>query len=388
MEQIKAYVEEIIKLCGISGPAVPIVRHILLAAVAVVLAWASYTICRRILTPVLHRITRRTPSSWDDILLGDNVLKAACQIMPAIVVSRLLPLVFFQYPTAREIMARLTAVYITVMAARLFNIFIGATTHIETKSGAAAKQYYRTFCGVVKIVAVCIAAIISVSILIDKSPATLLAGLGATSAVLMLVFKDTIEGLVAGIRLTSAGMLHVGDWITVDSARADGTVEEISLTTVKVRNFDNTVTTVPPITLVNGSFQNWAGMERSAGRRVSRKVYYDFRSVGLSTPKLEEALAAKGLLAKEDAGKGGTNIALYRKYMERWIAARADVNATLTLLVRQREATQSGLPLEFYFFIANKEFVRYEASLAEIMEWAYAVAPEFGLKIYQQYPEQ
>ena len=270
MDTIKIYVEELIRLCGISGSAVPIVRHALLVLVAVLLAWMAGVLCRRIFVPLIHKLTSRTNNQWDEVLLNDNVLVTACRIIPAIVIWQLLPLVFYQYPAVREVLTRFTAIYIVVMSVRLFITFLTSVTQLELSRSSSVRQYINTFCGVIKILVIFLAVIIVVAILFDKNPMSLIAGLGATSAILMLVFKDTIEGLVAGIRLTSNDMVKKGDWITVPSTPADGIVEEISLTTVKVRNFDNTTVTVPPLTLVNGSFQNWRSMQRGAGRRVKR----------------------------------------------------------------------------------------------------------------------
>jgi miniconductance mechanosensitive channel len=204
----------------------------------------------------------------------------------------------------------------------------------------------------------------------------------------MLVFKDTIEGLAAGIRLTSNNMLHKGDWITVPSTGANGTVEEISLTTVKVRNFDNTIITVSPKTLVEGSFQNWIGMQQSDGRRVKRLVYYDFRSIKVVDSELRQHLIERKYFKEEDFKGVEVNMSLYRRYMEKYIMNRDDVNEDMMVMVRQMEATNAGLPLEFYFFLKNKVWKEYEHHLADIMEHIYAVTADFGLTIYQQYPEQ
>ena len=210
-------------------------------------------------------------------------------------------------------------------------------------------------------------------------------------------------------------MLHKGDWITVKSVDANGIVEDMSLTTVKVRNFDNTIVTISPTTLVNGSFQNWIGMQKSGGRRVKRVVYFDFRSVRLVDETLKRNLLTKHFATedsfklkeslqkaidkdiqegkdiedlKNPAALAPTNLQLYRKFMEKYLRQRPEVNTDLTLMVRHMEATQCGLPIEFYFFIKDKVWVNYEHILADIMEHAYALANEFGLKIYEQYPEQ
>ena len=379
MDTIKIYVEELIRLCGISGSAVPIVRHALLVLVAVLLAWMAGVLCRRIFVPLIHKLTSRTNNQWDEVLLNDNVLVTACRIIPAIVIWQLLPLV---------LLTRFTAIYIVVMSVRLFITFLTSVTQLELSRSSSVRQYINTFCGVIKILVIFLAVIIVVSILFDKNPMSLIAGLGATSAILMLVFKDTIEGLVAGIRLTSNDMVKKGDWITVPSTPADGIVEEISLTTVKVRNFDNTTVTVPPLTLVNGSFQNWRSMQRGAGRRVKRLLFVDFRSVKILTDEQKNALAVNGYFTTDELKGEIINVALFRTYIEKYLSSRKEVNEKMTLIVRQIEATQCGLPLEVLFFIKNDKQINYEHTLADIIEHIYAYTNTFGLTIYQQYPEQ
>ena len=388
METIKDYVEQIIRLTGVSGNAVPIVRHVLLVLVTILLAWAAGALCRKILIPVVHRITSKTKSNWDDTLLNDNVLKTASRIVPAVVVSWLLPLVFFQYAWVHTALEKLTAIYIVVMSVRLFIAFINSLTQLKLSSSPAVRQYIRTFCGVLKVIVIFIAVIVVVAILFNKNPLSLIAGLGATSAILMLVFKDTIEGLVAGIRLTSNDMVKKGDWITVPSTPADGIVEEISLTTVKVRNFDNTTVTVPPLTLVNGSFQNWRSMQRGAGRRVKRLLFVDIRSVKILTDEQKNALAVNGYFTTDELKGEIINVALFRTYIEKYLSSRKEVNEKMTLIVRQMEATQCGLPLEVLFFIKNDKQINYEHALADIIEHIYAYTNTCGLTIYQQYPEQ
>ena len=382
MEKIRIYVEEAINLCGLTGDYVPLVRHIVLIAVAVMLAALAGFICRRFI-PLIHKLTARTPQEWDDVLLNDRVLRSACNIVPAIVIWQLLPLVFYEYPTARELLARLTAIYITVMMVRTGIAFINSFKLLEGETRSAKQQYMYTLCGVLKIVIIFIAVIVVISILIDQSPTTLLAGLGAASAVTMLVFQDTIKGLVAGIRLTSNDMLHKGDWITVPSAGANGTVEEISLTVVKVRNFDDTIITVPPQMLADGSFQNWIGMKEGPGRKQTRQVYFDFRSVALLDNATKQQLVADGFATKEDAEAQAANVTLFRLHIERWLASQSNVVGEKPILVRQADATQAGMCLEFMFWLKEKGGPEYEHATSLIMEYIYAAAPKFGLSIYQ-----
>ena len=431
MEEIRKFVEELIQMAGITGGAVPVIRHVMLTVTAILLAMLSDLLCRRILVPIIMKITEKTEVAWDDILFNKKVLTSACHIVPAVVIWSLMPLVYLEYPIFKEILERATGIYIVVMSVRTALVFIGSFKGLESSGQrrSSAQQYFHTFCGVLRVLMLFVAGVVVVAILLGKNPMTLFAGLGATSAVLMLVFKDTILGLAAGIRLTSNDMLHKGDWITVKSVDVNGIVEEMSLTTIKVRNFDNTIVTISPATLVNGSFQNWIGMQKSGGRRVQRKVYFDFRSIRLVDDSLKSRLIEKHFATEdsfkpkeslrkildkaemenecqaEDGNVGQhehqaladlqnpaalapTNLQLYRKYMEKYLRERPEVNTEMTLMVRQLEATQCGLPMEFYFFVKDKVWVNYEHILAEIMEHAYALSAEFGLKIYQQYPEQ
>lgn len=369
METITYYVQKLIQLCGVTGQAVPYASHTLMAVIAVLLAILAGWICRRVLTPLVLKVTARTEVRWDDVLLNERVLTSASNIVPAIVIWGVLPVTFYEYPAVKEFLARLTAIYITAMTVRTVIVFIDSLKLLEDGHRTARQQYLYSFCGVLKIIMLFIAAIVVVAIIVDKDPSTLFAGLGAASAILMLAFQDTIKGLVAGIRLTSNDMVKLGDRITVPSAGADGIVEEITLTTVKVRNFDNTIITVTPQTLVDGSFQNWKGMVENQGRKAVRKVYFDFRSLTLGDDRVPR-------------------LTRYREHMEHWLAQNPAVLADKPILVHQLDATPTGLPVEFVFWLATQDTIPYEHAISEVMEYAYAAAQDYGLRIYQQFPQQ
>jgi miniconductance mechanosensitive channel len=384
MEEIRVFVENVIKLMGVTGPSVHVLQHILLVLFAILFAWLIGVICHKIMVPLLLKFTRHTDVKWDDVIFNEQVLRSACNIIPAIIIWILLPLIFYQFHFVREFLERITAIYITVMSARTAFVFVDSFNNLDTGTQrSSTQQYLKSFCGVLKILLLFIATVVVVAIAINRSPFTLFAGLGATSAILMLVFKDTIAGLVAGVRLTSNDMLHCGDWITVPSAGADGIVEEMTLTTVKIRNFDNSIVTVSPIALVDGSFTNWIGMQNSAGRRVTKKAYFDFNSIGLLTPDVKKNIIDRGYFKAEELKDDDINISLYRKYMENFIASRKEVNKNMSYVVRQLDSSQGGLPLEFYFFLINKDSKLYEHDCAKIMDSAYAIAREFGLVIFQ-----
>lgn len=384
MEKIVELVERLINFCGLTGDAVPVVRHILLVLIAIILAAGAGFLCKKIIVPLILKATRRTKATWDGVIFNESVLNSACHIVPAIVVWMLLPWVFYQFPTVRMILGRITAIYITVMTVITIIAFIDSFKLFEGEKRTATQQYLYTFCGLLKIVMIFIAVIIVISIVINKNPMVLLAGLGATSAIMMLVFQDTITGLVAGVRLTSNDMLQKGDWITVPKSGIDGIVEEMTLTTVKVRNFDNTIMTISPKTLVDDSFQNWKGMQESAGRKVVKRIYYDFRSVVVADEKMRATIVDNGYFGDKDIEPKAVNITLLRRYVEQWLSKDEAVNPDMTILVKQAEATQNGLAVEFVFFLKNKGGVPYEHDISRIMEYIIAITPDFGLRIYQQ----
>lgn len=386
MDQITKYIEELLAYTTLSGGWLSFVTMFALCAVTALVAWLVYMLCIKVVTPLLVRITKHTDMIWDDYLLNPQVLHSACNVVPAIVVWQMLPPLFIAHPVIQTLASKATAIYITIAVMRLAITFIGSFKLFDSEKDhrTAAQQYFHSFCGVLKIVVLFLGVIVIVAIVIDRSPLTLLAGLGATSAVLMLVFKDSITGLVAGIRLTSNNMVSKGDWITVDKLGANGVVEDITLSTVKVRNFDNTIVTLPPQKLIEDSFQNWQGMQQSGGRRVTRMIYIDFHSIGIADDNLKQRLVERKLINKADMHSNVVNLTLFRNYIEWWIYNNKEVNTDLTFMVRQLQPTNTGLPIEVYFFLKNKEWKTYEHNLAEIMERIYAFAPEFGLKIYQR----
>ena len=380
MEQIKTYLERVIGWMGVSGDSVQVVRYAILVVLAFLLAWLAGWLCRRFLVPVVLKITRKTEAKWDDVVFSSKVLLSACRIVPAIVIWALLPLVFFEFPKVAEIVGRLTAIYFTVMTVRTVIVFIDSFKQLENGKRSSRQQYLYSICGVLKILMIFISAIVVIAIIINKNPATLFAGLGAASAILMLAFQDTIKGLVAGIRLTANDMLHIGDWITVPAAGANGKVEEISLTMVKVRNFDNTVVTLTPQTLVDGAFQNWQGMLENEGRKQVRKVYFDFASISL-TP---DSCLPTPDSSTPDSSTPSTNITRFRHHVEQWLRQNERVVGEKNPLVHQVDSPQaSGYCLEFVFWLKAQDAITYEHDTSDIMEYIYAEASAFGLTIYQ-----
>lgn len=225
----------------------------------------------------------------------------------------------------------------------------------------------------------------AISMLLGKQPGTILAAFGASAAVLMLVFKDTIMGFVASVQLTANKMLHRGDWVEVRKHGANGEVVDITLTTVKIRNWDNSVTTIPPYVLVSDSFQNYQPMRKSGGRRVDRSIYIDFSSVGFCDEECVGRLRSRGWLEAGDlaSAEGEVNLTLFRRYLERYLERHPDVRHDMLTMVRQMAPTQSGLPLQLYFFTRHTAWRDFEHVQSDIFDHVYAAIGEFGLRIYQ-----
>ena len=382
IEDIRLWTEQAALSMGATETSSVYLTDAMLVIFTLLLSWLSFVVCHRLVVPITVKITSKTDVEWDDVLLNERTLRKACLIVPAIVVSMFIPNIFVRMPDMMELLERLTGIYITVMSTRLAIEVINSLKMLDSDVQSAHHQYLHTFCGVLKIVVVFLSVIVIVSIVINRNPLTLLAGLGATSAILMLVFKDTISGHVAGVRLTSNDMLHKGDWITVEKAGVNGTVEEITLTTVKVRNFDNTIVTITPQTLVDDSFQNWKPMQEGDGRRVMRRIYIDFRSIRLVTPEIRQNLISRQYFSEEEIPTE-VNLTLFRHWADSYLASHPLVNSDMTHMVRQLEATQQGLPVEFYFFLKEKEWKTWENQKDEILERLYAAMQDFDLSIYQ-----
>ena len=388
MEKIQIFVEEALMAWGLEGEAVDMVSHAVLVVVAILLAALTGVLCRKLIVPLLLKVTARTEAKWDDVIFSKKVLTSACSIVPAIVIWQLLPWTFFDYPTVREVLTRLTAIYITVMSVRTVIVFIDTFKQLENGRRSARQQYLYSLCGVLKIVMIFIATIVVIAIIVNKDPTTLFAGLGAASAILMLAFQDTIKGLVAGIRLTNNDMLHIGDWITVPSAGANGRVEEITLTMVKVRNFDNTIVTLSPQALVDGAFQNWLGMEEGEGRKQTRKVYFDFRSLSVDDNGEANGRSSESRQARLDgrvaSDVGEANITRFRHDIEEWLRQNPKVIGDKNPLVKHTETPQAGgCCVELIFWLKAKDAITYEHDTSDIMEYVYAKAADYGLEIYQ-----
>jgi len=356
--------------------------------------------------PGVRKVVERTRTKWDDTLFSTRVLKCGCHVVSAVLLDVVLPVVFDEKSHAQTVMMRLLNVYLLVSVFRFASALIYASFHIVATRPAWQNKPIKGLRQTAQGIALLICAILVISILMDKSPTLLLTSLGASAAVLMLIFRDSILGFVSGIQLSANDMLKVGDWISVPKFGADGTVEEVSLTTVKIRNWDNTIVTLPPYQLVSDSFVNWHAMQLSGGRRIELSLLVDMTTIRFCTPEMLDRFRRIRLLgdyidrtekeyakANETEGIGAgepsvnglrqTNLAVFRAYMMRYLEEKTSARRDMKLTVRMLPPTDTGVPLELYFYTTSIYFADYVQVELAVFEHMLCALPEFGLRAFQ-----
>lgn len=358
-------------------------------------------IIKKILLKTINSYAEKTKNKWHNILVEKKVFELLARIVPIGMIHEFAP-VFPEYQTWIQ---RLAFSYIVLIVLLISNRVLDAINKIYSKYEVSKARPIKGYLQVIEIILYTIGIVIIISVVIDRSPWILLSGIGAAAALLVLIFQNSILGLVASIQITSNNMLKLGDWIEMPKYGADGAVLEISLNTVKVQNWDNTIITVPTHLLISESFKNWRGMEESGGRRIMRSIYIDITSIKFCD---EEMLVRfeKIQYIKEDLqnrkkevdkyneyykvnssdlvnGKQLTNIGTFRIYVENYLKNHSKVNQDMVQIVRQRQPTENGLPIEIYAFTTQIDWVSYESIQSDIFDHILAVAPEFDLRIFQ-----
>ena len=357
-----------------------------LVALILLISYIMTKLFRHLVIPAVHKITSRTKATWDDYLFNEKMMTSFCRMIPPIMFYLLLPFVFNNVPQVLDILLKGCLIYLVITTLMLVNSFLNSLYEISNEHETLRNRPLKGIYQMINLVAIGIGIILIISILIDQNAATILAGLGASAAVLMLIFKDSILGLVAGVQLSANDMLRPGDWITMPKYGADGDVLEVSLTTVKVRNFDKTITTIPPYALVSDSFQNWRGMRETGGRRIKRSIFIDMTTVHFCSEREKEMFASRGWIDEAQA-KPETqvvNLYVFRSYLQNYLREHPRTHKELMIMVRQMQPTSEGLPLEIYCFSNTTVWSEYEQIQGEIFDHILAVIPEFGLRIFQR----
>ena len=329
------------------------VKAVIILGILVV-AYAAAVLFRRLIVPLLQKISARTKAVWDDHLFSDKVMHRAARLIPPLIWYVLLRVAFYDTPVLLNVLHKACLIYLIVAVLQLVAAFLDTLYEISSRHETLRNRPLKGVYQMIKLLAVCVGAILIVSILIGQDATAVLAGLGASAAIIMLIFRDSILGLVAGVQLSANDMLRPGDWITMSKYGADGYVIEVTLTTVKVQNFDKTITTIPPYALVSDSFQNWRGMRECGGRRIKRSVFIDARTIRRCTPEETARLREKGYLAA-DTSQEIVNLQALREYLANYLRNCPDVRSDLMSMVRTLQPTSEGVPLEFYCFTRHFE---------------------------------
>ncbi len=388
-------VERLLMMTSLSHTTIDKLERWVILLIIILFALAVDAVIRIGVARILQQIVSRTKATWDDHIFNKNVIKRLCNFVTPTIIYILLPIAFSSTDGSNDgmhlILERGVEVWMVVACIRFVNVLLKVLFDIAEQhpawQGKPIKGLLQTGQGIV----MGIGAILIVSILIDKSPTLLLTGLGASAAVLMLIFKDSILGLVAGVQLAANNMLKVGDWISMPSRGIDGEVEEVSLTTIKVRGWDKTLQTLPPYLLISEPFQNWQAMRSSGGRRIKRSLNVDMNSIRFADEAYIEQLRSneqsraliEDIATQSDEGETLTNLDLFMRAVNNYLLHHPRVNPNMTIMVRQLQPSEWGLPIEMYCFSANVNWVPYENLQTEIISYVVAAAPLFGLRMYQ-----
>lgn len=386
MEDLYVEIAQQLSDMGIDKENISWSTRLTLIALILLISYIITKLFRHLVIPAVHKITSRTKATWDDYLFNERMMTSFCRMIPPIMFYLLLPFVFNNVPQVLDILLKGCLIYLVITTLMLVNSFLNSLYEISNEHETLRNRPLKGIYQMINLVAIGIGIILIISILIDQNAATILAGLGASAAVLMLIFKDSILGLVAGVQLSANDMLRPGDWITMPKYGADGDVLEVSLTTVKVRNFDKTITTIPPYALVSDSFQNWRGMRETGGRRIKRSIFIDMTTVHFCSEREKEMFASRGWIDEAQA-KPETqvvNLYVFRNYLQNYLKEHPRTHKELMIMVRQMQPTSEGLPLEIYCFSNTTVWPEYEQIQGEIFDHILAVIPEFGLRIFQR----
>ena len=398
--------KELFLQAGLSNSLASLLSTIALVLIVLFLSWLSNLFAKAVILKIVTSIVRKKISTWDDIFIKHKVFTRLSHLAPALVIWFMAGWALKDYPTWLTAVHKLAYIYIVIIGMVVVNSFIESWHEIYNTLPISKHRHIKGYVQLLKIFVVLIALLVVVSVVFKKDITSILAGLGAMAAVLILVFKDTLLGLVASIQLSADRMLIVGDWITIPNREVDGIVTDITLNTVKVQNFDKTIITIPAYSLVNESFQNWKGMEEAGVRLIKRSILIDMKSIRFLDEELRDKLCRIPVLKeyiesidKQVNTTGNklndidtpffnslkiTNLGIFRYYAETYLRKIPMIDTDQTIILRHKTPEGNGLPLQVYVFTKNNKFVPFENTQSEIFEHLLAMLKEFGLNVFQQ----
>lgn len=382
-----------------------IVSNLIAFGIVIFVVLIVWFVIKKILIALIPKVTAKTATLWDDIIFNKRMVNSLATLIPALLVDQFIPVIFKQSTAFLPFLLEATDVLIIIVSVWILNSFFSSINIILSEKQRYKDKPIGSLTQLGKILTFSVGAILVISTVIEKSPFYLLSGLGAMAAIILLVFKDSILGFVASIQLSANNMVQVGDWVTMSNYGADGDVLEINLTTIKVRNFDLTITTIPTYSFISDSFKNWRGMQQSDGRRIKRslfikqdticfcdKVMLDhFEKIEYLTDfisKRRDEIKEYNSLNNIDStilvnGRNMTNVGVFKVYVEEYLKRNANINQEMMIMVRQMPPTEKGLPLEIYAFSKHKEWKIYESVMADIFDHILAVIPYFNLQLFE-----
>lgn len=405
-KRFETMVSEWLQSIGMSEPNAIVAADYAGFIALVLLSLFTYFIAKKILLSIIHKAAKKSPTKWDDVLVENGFFKVLSYMVPAYIIQRFTPIILEPYPDMVYFIQTALTIYMVFVVIMVVNALLRAAEVIYEDYEMSKKKPIKGYIQIVKMIVYILGGIfIAANLFGMENPWTLIGGLGAFSAVLLLIFKDALLGFVGGIQLSANNMLSPGDWITVPKYGADGTVIDVALTTVKVQNWDRTISMIPTYALISETFINWRGMEESGGRRIKRSINIDMKSVKFCTPEMldgfrkihyvRDYIDNKELEIKQYNdenkidnsvlvnGRRQTNIGVFRAYLAGYLHNHPHIHQDMTFLVRHLQATDKGIPIEIYVFSRLQEWAKYEDLQSDIFDHVLAVIPQFGLRIFQ-----
>lgn len=405
MNELRKQFEKFLHNQHVADSVIPYLVFLVLLVTVVLLVFVCVFTTKKILDNVVGRLIRKTKGKWDDLLIKQGLFAALGYLVSVIVLKAFVPALFEDFPRTLAFIGKLLDVYLVFVIVKNLVVFLKATEEYLADSQLFIEKPISSYFQLVRLILYIIAAILGLSIILAKSPIYLLGAFGAMTAVLLLIFKDTILGLVASIQISANDMVRIGDWVEMPKYNADGDVIAINLNTVKVSNWDKTITTIPTYYFITESFKNWRGMQMSGGRRIKRTIQVSINSIKFVDPEMRERFKNIDLIKdfilerqveieeynQEKAvntsvlinGRRMTNVGVFRKYIEKYLENHPGIHQDMTMMVRQQEPGEHGLPIEIYCFTNTVSWTEYENIQSDIFDHLVASVSFFDLVIFQ-----
>lgn len=406
MVNFELWIETVLSEAGIASEWISLVRLFLGIIVLLLFSVAIYILTKKFVLTILHAFFKKTPIKWDDILADRQTFDNLAHFIPAVMIRIAMPALFSDYENLLPFMIKLADIYVLIAATLIAISILKAFEYILSQSEAFVNKPLASYFQLLRIVLYIAIFITILSVLLGKSPMYFLTAFGAMTAIILLIFKDTILGLVASVQISTNDVVRVGDWVEMPKFNADGDVIAINLNTVKVRNWDKTITAIPTFYFITDSFKNWRGMQESGGRRIKRSILFNVHTIKFVDPETRERFKKYTLITdyvsdrqleiekyNEDSGvdtselingRRMTNIGIFRNYVQNYLTEHKGIAQNMTMLVRQLPADDRGLPIEIYCFTNTTSWLEYETIQSDIFDHLFAAASWFDLELYQQ----